>query len=479
MDYYPIYLKLTAKPCVVIGGGNVATRKISTLIDAGASVSVVSLSISSEIAGWIDTGAITSYRQGEYQASDLSGQLLVIAATPSSIVNQQVFDDAEQVGVLANVVDTPELCRFILPSIVDRSPLMIAISSGGAAPVLARMARQKLETLIPFGWSDLARFAGGLRSQVKSRLKSVDERRRFWEYLFESPVANLVMAGRADEAVKSFNTALDAAEEYQNILGGGARLGEVYLVGAGPGDPELLTLKALRLMQQADVVLYDNLVSKDILSLVRRDAERISVAKAKGRHSIAQTEINSEMVRLAGEGKRVCRLKGGDPFIFGRGGEELASLVDAGIPFQVVPGISAANGCAAYAGIPLTHRDFADSVTFVTGHRKNRGYFDLPWKSLSTDRQTLVFYMGLTSAGLIRDKLIGSGMLPSTPVAVVEQGTRIDQRVLVTRLDALPEEIASNAMASPALIIVGGVVTLTESLSWFGTNLITSELAVS
>ena len=322
MDYYPIYLKLTGKPCVVVGGGNVATRKIATLIDAGASVSVVSLSISSEIAGWIDTGAITSYRQGEYQASDLSGQLLVIAATPSSIVNQQVFDDAEQVGVLANVVDTPELCRFILPSIVDRSPLMIAISSGGAAPVLARMARQKLETLIPFGWSDLARFAGGLRSQVKSRLKSVDERRRFWEYLFEGPVANLVMAGRSDEAAKSFNTALDAAEEYQNILGGGARLGEVYLVGAGPGDPELLTLKALRLMQQADVVLYDNLVSKDILSLVRRDAERISVAKAKGRHSIAQTEINSEMVRLAGEGKRVCRLKGGDPFIFGRGGEE-------------------------------------------------------------------------------------------------------------------------------------------------------------
>ncbi len=479
MDYYPIFLKLVGKHCLVVGGGEVASRKIATLIEAGAIVTVVAPSITAEIVSWLEAGSIFVHRPDEYHVSDLDQQLLVVAATDSTEVNRQVFEDAEEIGVLANVVDSPELCRFILPSIVDRSPLMFAISSGGAAPVLARMARQKLETLIPFGWSDLASFAGSLRSHVKSKLDSVDSRRRFWESFFEGPIANQVMNGRSDEAAKSFHSSLDAVAARQNVLTDSAQSGEVYLVGAGPGDPELLTLKALRLMQQSDVVLYDNLVSKDILSLIRRDAERISVAKAKGRHSIAQEEINGELVRLAKEGKRVCRLKGGDPFIFGRGGEELVSLVEAEIPFQVVPGISAANGCAAYAGIPLTHRDFADSVTFVTGHRKNRSYFDLPWESLSTDRQTLVFYMGLTSAALIRDKLIGSGMLPTTPVAVVEQGTRIDQRVLVTSLQALAEEIAATGLVSPALIIVGGVVTLTESLSWFGTNLISSKDAVA
>ena len=480
MDYYPIFLKLAGKHCIVVGAGDVATRKIATLIESGAIVSVVAPEITSEIAGWIETGSVVSHRRGKYLSSDLDDQLLVVAATHSPSVNQQVFEDAEQKGVLANVVDSPELCRFILPSIVDRSPLMIAISSGGAAPVLARMVRQKLETVFPFGYGDLARFARGFRSVVKSRLNSVDERRRFWEQLFEGPVANLVLSGRSEEADRSFHATLDTAVERQDAADESGRIGgEVYLVGAGPGDPELLTLKALRLMQQADVVLHDNLVSKDILSLIRRDAKRISVAKAKGRHSIPQSEINSELVRLANEGKRVCRLKGGDPFIFGRGGEELESLVAAGIPFQVVPGISAANGCAAYAGIPLTHRDFADSVTFVTGHRKDHGYFDLPWESLSTERQTLVFYMGLTSAALIRDKLVGSGMLETTPVAVVEQGTRMDQRVLLTSLEELPDQIAKSGLASPALIIVGGVVTLAESFSWFGANLIRSGNSMS
>ena len=382
--------------------------------------------------------------------------------------------------MLVNVVDSPEHCGFILPSIIDRSPLMIAVSSGGAAPVLARMLRQKLETLVPFAYRDLTLFAGELRSVVKSKLDSLGQRRKFWEKFFEGPIANLILSGRGEEARAAFDSELEVAADRHNSEscvssenndGISSQSGEVYLVGAGPGDPELLTLKALRLMQQADVVLYDNLVSSDILDLIRRDAKRISVAKAKGRHSIPQQDINSELVRFASEGKRVCRLKCGDPFIFGRGGEELETLVEAGIPFQVVPGISAANGCAAYAGIPLTHRDFADSVTFVTGHRKDHGYFDLPWDALSTIRQTIVFYMGLTSAGLIREKLIDSGMSALTPVAVVEQGTRRDQRVLLASLEELPEQIANSEMKSPALIIVGGVVTLAESFHWFGENL--------
>jgi uroporphyrin-III C-methyltransferase/precorrin-2 dehydrogenase/sirohydrochlorin ferrochelatase len=479
VDYYPIFLNLKGKHCTVVGGGDVATRKIGTLIEAGAMVTVVSPKISTEISGWVEAASVSHCCIRNYQTSDLENQYLVIAATNSRTVNQQVYRDAERASILVNVVDSPEHCSFILPSIIDRSPLMIAISSGGAAPVLARKLRQKLETLVPFGYRDLALFAGQLRSVVKSKLK-MGQRRKFWETFFDGPIANLILSGRGAEARLAFDTELEvvadrqsreswANSENNDCISG--QVGEVYLVGAGPGDPELLTLKALRLMQQADVVLYDNLVSSDILELIRRDAKRISVAKAKGRHSVPQQDINSELVRFASEGKRVCRLKGGDPFIFGRGGEELETLVEAGIPFQVVPGISAANGCAAYAGIPLTHRDFADSVTFVTGHRKDHGYFDLPLDALSTNRQTIVFYMGLTSAALIREKLIDSGMSALTPVAVVEQGTRRDQRVLLASLEELPEQIANNDMKSPALIIVGGVVTLAESFHWFGESL--------
>jgi uroporphyrin-III C-methyltransferase/precorrin-2 dehydrogenase/sirohydrochlorin ferrochelatase len=480
VDYYPIFLNLKGRHCTVVGGGDVATRKIATLIEAGAVVTVVSPKISTEISDWVEAASVNHCHIRDYETSDLNNQFLVIAATNAAAVNQHVYRDAEQARILINVVDSPEHCSFILPSIVDRSPLMIAISSGGAAPVLARKLRQKLETFVPFGYRDLALFAGQLRSVVKSKLDSLGQRRKFWEKFFEGPIANMIMSGRGAEARVAFDTELEAVAgrqspesraNSQDNDGTSSQVGEVYLVGAGPGDPELLTLKALRLMQQADVVLYDNLVSSDILDLIRRDAKRISVAKAKGRHSVPQQDINSELVRFASEGKRVCRLKGGDPFIFGRGGEELETLVEAGIPFQVVPGISAANGCAAYAGIPLTHRDFADSVTFVTGHRKDHGYFDLPLDALSTNRQTIVFYMGLTSAGLIREKLIDSGMSASTPVAVVEQGTRRDQRVLLASLEELPEQIANSDMKSPALIIVGGVVTLAESFHWFGESL--------
>jgi len=305
---------------------------------------------------------------------------------------------------------------------------------------------------------------------VKSRLTSLGARRRFWESVLEGPIAEKVFNGQDSEANALFETSLEQRVQSQD-----QPLGEVSLVGAGPGDPELLTLKALRLMQQADVVLYDNLVSPQVLDLVRRDAKRISVAKKKGCHTASQADINRELIRLAREGNRVCRLKGGDPFVFGRGGEELSALVEAHIPFQVVPGISAANGCAAYAGIPLTHRDYADSVAFITGHRKNNGDLDIPWSSLVNNRQTLVFYMGLSSLPLICAQLQSHGLAHDTPAAAVEQGTSEDQRLVVSRLSDLASEVEEAQLRSPTLIIVGQVVQLAEKLHWFGKPAIESN----
>ncbi|MCZ6501514.1 MAG: siroheme synthase CysG [Gammaproteobacteria bacterium] len=469
MDYFPIFLKLRNQHCLVVGGGDVATRKVASLLAAGANVTLVATRIASQLAQWVMEGKIT-YVPRKFVATDLYGKRLVIAATANSSLNQQIFQEAEAIGVLANVVDDPDSCRFITPAIVDRSPLMIAISSGGNAPVLSRLLRQKIEILIPAAYGRLAQFAGNLRTRVKSRLTSLGARRRFWESVLEGPIAEKVFNGQDSEANALFETSLEQRVQSQD-----QPLGEVSLVGAGPGDPELLTLKALRLMQQADVVLYDNLVSPQVLDLVRRDAKRISVAKKKGCHTASQADINRELIRLAREGNRVCRLKGGDPFVFGRGGEELSALVEAHIPFQVVPGISAANGCAAYAGIPLTHRDYADSVAFITGHRKNNGDLDIPWSSLVNNRQTLVFYMGLSSLPLICAQLQSHGLAHDTPAAAVEQGTSEDQRLVVSRLSDLASEVEEAQLRSPTLIIVGQVVQLAEKLHWFGKPAIESN----
>ncbi|HAT05173.1 MAG TPA: uroporphyrinogen-III C-methyltransferase, partial [Aeromonas salmonicida] len=391
MDYLPIFCRLDNKPVLLVGGGEVAERKARLLLDAGARLTVVSPALDPELAALATSGTI-DWLAAEFEPAHLTGKWLVVAATDRREVNALVYQSANQAGIFANVVDDPKRSSFIMPSIIDRSPLMVAISSGGKAPVLARLLREKLEALLPQHLGAVAAFAGGLRARVKARFASMGERRQFWERLLGADRLGQALA-RGDKA--SANQLADAlfAED------AGAK-GEVILVGAGPGDPGLLTLHALRHMQQADLVVYDRLVSDEVMALVRRDAKRIFVGKQAGNHCVPQEGINQLLLEEASKGQRVVRLKGGDPFIFGRGGEELETLVGSGVGFQVVPGITAASGCAAYAGIPLTHRDHAQSVRFVTAHGKG-GTQDLDWPLLARDQQTLVFYMGLSSCATI------------------------------------------------------------------------------
>jgi uroporphyrin-III C-methyltransferase / precorrin-2 dehydrogenase / sirohydrochlorin ferrochelatase len=456
MDYLPIFCRLDNKPVLLVGGGEVAERKARLLLDAGARLTVVSPALDPELAALAASGTI-DWLAAEFEPAQLTGKWLVVAATDRREVNALVYQSANQAGIFANVVDDPKRSSFIMPSIIDRSPLMVAISSGGKAPVLARLLREKLEALLPQHLGAMAAFAGGLRDRVKARFASMGERRQFWERLLGADRLGQALA-RGDKA--SANQLADAlfAEDV------GAK-GEVILVGAGPGDPGLLTLHALRHMQQADLVVYDRLVSDEVMALVRRDARRIFVGKQAGNHCVPQEGINQLLLEEAKKGQRVVRLKGGDPFIFGRGGEELETLVGSGVGFQVVPGITAASGCAAYAGIPLTHRDHAQSVRFVTAHGKG-GTQDLDWHLLAKDRQTLVFYMGLSSCAVIREQLLAHGKEGDTPVALIERGTQPNQRVIRGTLDQLPE--LAVGVDSPALIMVGTVVTLADKLAWFG-----------
>ncbi|HBK50869.1 MAG TPA: uroporphyrinogen-III C-methyltransferase, partial [Pseudomonas sp.] len=393
-----------------------------------------------------------------YQAADLVGCRLVIAATDDPGLNAQVSADAQALSLPVNVVDAPALCTVIFPAIVDRSPLVIAVSSGGDAPVLARLIRAKLEAWIPSAYGELAGLAARFRHKVKSLYPDVNQRRGFWETVFQGPIAERQLAGQGAEAERLLQAMVDGAPVQQG--------GEVYLVGAGPGDPDLLTFRALRLMQQADVVLYDRLVAPAIIDMCRRDAERIYVGKRRADHSVPQDQINRLLVNLALQGKRVLRLKGGDPFIFGRGGEEIEELAEHGIPFQVVPGITAASGCSAYGGIPLTHRDYAQSVRFVTGHLKD-GTSNLPWNDLVAPAQTLVFYMGLVGLPTICAELIRHGRAASTPAALVQQGTTRNQRVFTGTLADLPDLVAQHEVHAPTLVIVGEVVQLRDKLAWF------------
>lgn len=456
MDYLPIFCRLDNKPVLLVGGGEVAERKARLLLDAGAQLTVVAPELDPELAELAANGSI-EWLAGEFAPAQLTGKWLVVAATDRREVNALVYQSANQARIFANVVDDPKRSSFIMPSIIDRSPLMVAISSGGKAPVLARLLREKLEALLPQHLGAVATFAGSLRERVKARFATMGERRRFWERLLGADRLGQALA-RGDHA--SAHQLADSlfADESQSA-------GEVVLVGAGPGDPGLLTLHALRQMQQADVVVYDRLVSDEVMALVRRDARRIFVGKQAGNHCVPQEGINQLLLEEAQKGQRVVRLKGGDPFIFGRGGEELETLVGRGIGFQVVPGITAASGCAAYAGIPLTHRDHAQSVRFVTAHGKG-GARDLDWPLLARDKQTLVFYMGLSSCGVIRDQLLAHGKGGDTPVALIERGTQPSQRVIRGTLDQLPE--LAIGVESPALIMVGSVVTLADSLAWFG-----------
>ena len=460
MEFLPVFLKLRGRPCLLVGGGKVAVRKVTLLLRAGAEITVVSPVLSDELLV-LERGGEIACLHREFSDTDISNFGLVIAATDDRNVNARVYDLADNQRIPVNVVDDPENSSFIMPSIIDRSPVQIAVSTGGASPVLARLLRARLESFIPSAYGRLAALVDEYRHKVKKRFVDPDQRRYFWEAVLQGRVAELLFAGREGEARNALQDAIsDTEEEYKTD-------GEVYLVGAGPGDPDLITFRALRLMQQADVVVYDRLVSQPVLDMVRRDAEMIYAGKARDNHTLSQESINDLLVRLAKQGKRVLRLKGGDPFIFGRGGEEIETLCDEGVPFQVVPGITAAAGCASYAGIPLTHRDYAQSCVFVTGHLKD-GSVDLDWERLARPAQTIVFYMGLHSVSIICRELIAHGLSETTPAALVQQGTTHNQRVFVETLKTLPQVVESEDIKPPTLIIVGEVVRLHEKLKWFG-----------
>ena len=458
MDYLPIFYQIKQRTCLVVGGGSVAARKVSLLRKAGAAVVVISPQLCDELEQLKLSGKI-QHLQREYVPDDVDDCVLVIAATDQREVNERISADAGSRNLPVNVVDNPGLCSFIMPSIIDRSPVQIAVSTGGTSPVLARLIRTRLEGLIPAAYGKLGALVEGFRDKVKTALPNVEQRRRFWETILEGTVAELVFSGHDKEARNMLENAIAQSSASPRIIG------EVFLVGAGPGDPDLLTFRALRLMQKADVVVYDRLVSPDIMELVRRDADIIYVGKERAKHTMKQENINQLLVRLAKEGKRVLRLKGGDPFIFGRGGEEIETLAEEKVPFEIVPGITAASGCSSYAGIPLTHRDYAQSCVFVTGHLKD-GSVDLNWKALAQPNQTVVFYMGLHGAPTLCKELVAHGLPASTPVALVEQGTTPQQRVFTATLETLLDVIANEDIKPPTLIIVGDVVTLHDKLKW-------------
>ena len=459
MDYLPIYMNLKQTSCLVVGGGGIAARKVSLLLKAEADVTVVSPELCDELARWVKEGKV-SHEAREFQDSDVENRKVIITATDVSDVNVRVSELAHDLNVPVNVVDHPELCSFIMPSIIDRSPVQIAISTGGASPVLARLIRTELEGRIPAEYGQLGSLVENYRSEVKKTFGDVEQRRDFWESVLNGPVAEHVFAGKMDKAKAALEKAIEEGKSQPKFEG------EVYLVGAGPGDPDLLTFRALRLMQQADVVVYDRLVSGPILDLVRRDAELIYVGKERDNHAVPQEGINQLLVDHAKEGKRVLRLKGGDPFIFGRGGEEIDTLADEGVAFQVVPGITAAAGCSTYSGIPLTHRDYAQSVVFVTGNLKNNTV-DLNWKGLAIPNQTIVFYMGLRGVNEICKQLKAHGLPETTPAALVSQGTTPNHQTLIGDLSSLPSIVENNELKAPTLIIVGEVVSLHNKLKWF------------
>lgn len=458
MDYLPIFCQLQHKSCLLVGGGEIAERKARLLLSTGARLTVNAPQFSEQFHLWAERGQVTLVNS-EFTPSLLADKWLVIAATDCMEVNKHVYQCADQQRIFCNVVDSPNHASFIMPSIIDRSPMIVAVSSGGKAPVLARLLREKLEALLPQHLGQLAQLAGSLRQRVKQRFTHLGTRRRFWE--------KFLTHDRLAQSLANSDTVLANQHVEQLFSEPLNAQGEVVLVGAGPGDAGLLTLKGLQQLQQADVIVYDRLVSEEIMALVRRDATRIFVGKDPGRHSLTQEKINQILLEQAQQGLRIVRLKGGDPFIFGRGGEELEALAAAGIPFSVVPGVTAASGCAAYSGIPLTHREHAQSVCFITGHVKTDN--QLNWAQLAAKQQTLVFYMGLSQACEIQHQLMAHAMPATTPVAVIENGTSVHQRVIEGELAQLGD-LATQA-TSPSLIIVGSVVSLRSKLNWFASKL--------
>lgn len=462
MSLLPIFVDIKNKPCLVVGGGRVAARKLNMLCKAEANITLVATEINSEVSDLCDKYKI-SQQLREFADTDIDNQSLVIAATNSPDLNKYISDICKQRSILVNVSDDFKKGDVVLPSVIDRDPIQIAVTTGGASPVLARILRSNLERCTPSAYGALASLVEKFRNDVSQQINEEDSRRRFWEEVLQGPIAEMVLAGKLEAAEETLQRKLNKKEFSSNDTG------EVYLVGAGPGDPDLLTFRALRLMQQADAVVYDRLVSDQIMDLVRKDAEKIYAGKQRANHALQQESINELLVRLAKQGKRVLRLKGGDPFIFGRGGEEIETLMSEGVHFQVVPGITAAAGCASYSGIPLTHRDHAQACTFVTGHLRD-GTVNLNWKMLANSNQTIVFYMGLHGLKIICEKLVKHGLDNTTPAALITKGTTPDQRVLIGDLSSLPDLVDEQHVQGPTLIIVGSVVSLHTKLHWYLTE---------
>ncbi|MFC5577424.1 siroheme synthase CysG [Lysobacter niabensis] len=462
---FPLFASLAGRAVLVVGGGAVARRKVAALLPTGARVRVGATDLEPQLATWGAEGLIEAIR-GEFDPAWLEGAWLVVAATDDAAVNSAVADAAGQRRIWANVVDDAELSSIHLPARVERGQVQIAISSGGAVPMLARHLREQLETQLDDSLGALAELLGRARSRIRARLPELPARRRFFDRVLQGPIPGLLRRGDRATAQRE----LIAALEHQQP----AQRGSVVLVGAGPGDPGLLTLRALRVLNEADVILHDRLVSAEVLALARRDAEFIEVGKqVGGDHDATQARIHRLLVEHARAGKRVVRLKGGDSFIFGRGGEELEALHEHGIAFEVVPGITAAIACGAYAGIPLTHREHAQSVRFITGHTRD-GDDALDWAALAQERQTIAFYMGVSGLERIRDQLVAHGRAASTPFAIIENGTRPEQRVVLGTLADLPELVRSHSVGAPALLVIGEVAALAASLHWFGSEPLTA-----
>jgi uroporphyrin-III C-methyltransferase/precorrin-2 dehydrogenase/sirohydrochlorin ferrochelatase len=460
MGDLPIFLDMRDRPAAVVGGGLVAARRAELLLRSGARVAVFARELGDEFLD-LRTRPNLRHEPREPEPEDFAGCALCFIATENERLTDAARSMAKAAGALVNAADQPRISDFIMPSIVDRSPLMIAVSTGGASPILARMLRARLETLIPAAYGRLAHLMGLFRARVAAAIPTPAMRRRFWEAVLEGPIAEAALAGNESAA------SAHLAREIERW--GAARAvpqGEVYLVGAGPGDPDLLTFRALRLMQKADVALYDRLTDERVIDLVRREAQRIYVGKRPNDHELRQEEISALLVRLAKQGKRVLRLKGGDPFMFGRGGEEIETLAEHGVPFQVCPGVTAAIGASAYAGIPLTHRDHAQACVFVTGHGKD-GALDLDWTTLLAPRQTVAIYMGLRNLEPLTAEFIARGASADLPAAIVDNATRPNQRVVVATLGTLAAEARAAELRGPSIVIVGTVVSLRDKLDWY------------
>lgn len=458
MDNLPIFLTIKDRKVVVDGGGTVAARRVERALSAGAIVHAFDPEPEAELKVLVDRKDpnLHMYNRLPVEA-DMHDAAVIWGASEDMARDVKLRAWADAQKILCNIADAPDLCDFITPSIVDRSPVVVAISTGGAAPVVARTLRARLEAMVEPSFGQLASFVGGFRDQIAAKIKGGRDRRHFWERMIDGPAGDLYLSGDPAAATQKIEDDLAAH-------GTGPQMGEVYMVGAGPGDPDLLTFKALRLMQRADVVLYDRLVTDEVLSLVRRDAERVFVGKAPDNHVMSQEQITQMMIDLARKGDRVLRLKGGDAYIFGRGGEEISDLAEAGIPFRVVPGITAASGCATYAGIPLTHRDHAQACVFVTAHGKD-GVLDLNWDLLVRPAQTVAIYMGTGSLPQLIEGCLSHGIDPQTDIALIENGTRPNQRVVTGTLSTILDIQAKAQVKAPTMILIGSVVQLRETLA--------------